>query len=106
MPTKITTGGLGWLIGTIYTLVMHISGRLKPNGPLRLKTKSAADVLAAAVSTEPPFGERPKTLYMNGSEPKDVGLEAQDEEKRASVWKTSISYAELKEGQTCLVDWR
>jgi hypothetical protein len=26
MPTKITTGNLGWLIGSIYTLVMHISG--------------------------------------------------------------------------------
>lgn len=106
MPTKITTGGLGWLIGSIYTLVMHISGRLQPNGTLRLKAKSAAEVLAAAVSTEPPFGERPKSLYMNGSEPKDVGVEAHDEDKRASVWQASISYAELKEGQTCLVDWR
>lgn len=105
MPTKITTGGLGLLIGSIYTLVMHVSGRVWPNGTLRLKHKSADDVLAAAIDTKPPFSERPKGLYMNGSEPKEVGIEAQDEKKRASVWKASIRYSELKEGQTCLADW-
>lgn len=41
---------------------------------------------------------------MNGSEPKEVGIEAKDEKKRASVWKASIKYSELKEGQTCLAD--
>lgn len=105
LPTKITTGGLGWLVGSIYTLVMHVSGRIWPNGTLRLKPKSAGDVLAAALETGPPFGERPKGMYMNGSEPKEVGIEAQDEKKRAGVWKASIKYAELKEGQTCLADW-
>ncbi|KAG8162665.1 hypothetical protein KVR01_007143 [Diaporthe batatas] len=105
MPTKITTGSLGWLIRSIYTLVMHISGRIWPNGSLRLKSKSAGDVLAAAISTKPPFGERPKGLYMNGSEPKEVSVEAQDEQKRANVWKASITYTGLKDGQTCLVDW-
>lgn len=105
MPTKITIGGLGLVIGSIYTLMMHISGRIWPNGTLRLKSKSAGDVLAAALDTKPPFGERPKGLYMNGSEPKKVGIEAQDEKKRASVWKASIKYAELKEGETCLADW-
>lgn len=105
MPTKITTQGLGWLIGSIYAFVMLISGRLWPNGTLRLKHKSAGDVLAAALDTKPPFGERPKGLYMNGSETKEVGSEAQDEKKRASVWKAGIKYAELKEGQTCLADW-
>lgn len=93
------------MIGTIYTLVMHISGRIWPNGTLRLKQKSAGDVLAAAFDTKPPFGERPKGLYMNGFEPKELGSEAQDEQKRASVWKASVKYAELREGQTCLVDW-
>lgn len=105
MPTKITTGNLPWLIGSIYTLVMHISGRIWPNGTLRLKHKSAGDVLAAALDTKPPFGEHPKGLYMNGSEPKQVSVEAQDEEKRASVWKASVTYADLKDGETCLVKW-
>ncbi|KAI3395407.1 hypothetical protein diail_1336, partial [Diaporthe ilicicola] len=105
MPTKITTGGLGLIIGSIYTLVMHISGRIWPNGTLRLTHKSAGDVLAAATDTKSPFGERPKALYMNGSEPKSVSVEAQDAEKRAAVWKASINYAGLKEGETCLADW-
>ncbi|KAL1865528.1 hypothetical protein Daus18300_007173 [Diaporthe australafricana] len=105
MPTKITTGGLGLIIGSIFTLVMHISGRIWPNGTLRLKHKSADDVLAAAFDTKEPFGERPKALYMNGSELKHVGVEAQDAEKRASVWKASIDYAGLKEGETCLTAW-
>lgn len=105
MPTKITTGNLGWLIGSIYALVMHISGRIWPNGTLRLKEKSAADVLAAALDTKPPFGERPKGLYMNGSEPKQIGAEALDEEKRASVWRASITYAGLKDGETPLAHW-
>lgn len=83
---------------------MHISGRIWPNGTLRLKQKSADDVLAAALATKPPFGERPKGLYMNGSEPKEVSVEEQDEQKRASVWRASITYASLQDGQTCLVN--
>lgn len=85
--------------------MIHISSRVWPNGTLRLKHKSADDVLAAALDRRPPFGEWPKGLYMNGSEPKEVGIEAQDEKKRASVWKASIKYSELKEGQTCLAEW-
>ena len=73
---------------------MHILGRIWPNGMLRLKHKSAGDVLAAAFDTEPPFGERPKGLYMNGSEPKQAGIEAQDEDKRATVWKASSKYSD------------
>jgi hypothetical protein len=105
MPTKITVGGLPWLIGSIYTLAFNVCGRIWTNGTLRLKHKSADDVLAAAIDTKPPFGERPKGLYMNGTEPKEVGVEAQDEQKRASVWRASIKYTGLREGETCLVDW-
>jgi hypothetical protein len=72
---------------------------------LRLKQKSAGDILAAAVDTKPPFVERPKGLYMNGPERKEVGVEAQDEEKRISVWRVSIKCAHLKDGETCLVNW-
>lgn len=105
MPTKITTGNLPSIVWFIYTLVMHVSGRIWPNGTLRLTSKSASDVLAAALDTKPPFSERPKSLYMNGSDPKDLSVEAKDSEKRTSVWKASIDYAKLSEGETCLVDW-
>lgn len=85
MSIKITTGGLRLIIGSLHTFVMHVSGRVWPNGTLRLKHKSADDILAAAIDRRPLFGEWPKGLYMNGSEPKEVGIEAQDEKKRASV---------------------
>jgi hypothetical protein len=85
MPTKITTGTLSWFVRSLVFIVAQIAGRLSPNGTLRLPHKSAGDVLAAAMETGPPFGERPKGLYFNGSEPKEVSSEARDSEKTASV---------------------
>ena len=105
MPTKITTGTLNWFIRTVFSIIAHIASRLSPNGMMRLPQKSAGDILAAALETSPPFGERPKGLYFNGSEPKEVSIEARDAEKRATVWKASVEYAELKDGETCLADW-
>jgi len=106
MPTKITTGSLSWLISFLFFIVTKIAGRLSPNGMMRLPRKSAGDVVAAALETGPPFGKRPKGLYFNGSEPKEVSVEAKDAEKRARVWRVSVEYAGLKEGETCLADWR
>ncbi|KAI1098023.1 putative short-chain dehydrogenase [Jackrogersella minutella] len=105
MPTHITTMGLGWLIRTILSVVMQVSNWLSPNGMMRLPHKSAGDVLAAALETNPPLSERPKGLYFNGSEPKEVGIEAKDAEKRAAVWKASLKYTALKKEETCLADW-
>lgn len=105
MPTHITTGTLNWLIRSIFIVVTHISGWISPNGIMRLPDKSARDVLAAALQTGQPFGERPKRLYFNGSELKEVSVEAKDAEKRAAVWKASLEYASLREGETCLGEW-
>ncbi|RYO81222.1 hypothetical protein DL764_009794 [Monosporascus ibericus] len=105
MPTKITTDTLSWPTRSLIFIMAHISSRISPNGMMRLPRKSAGDVLAAAFKTDPPFGERPKGLYFNGSEPKEVSVEAKDAEKRAAVWKASVDYAELKEGETRLVHW-
>lgn len=105
MPTKITTGTLGWFIHSLFLIITHIASRISSNGMMRLPRKSASDVLAAALQTGPPYGERPKGLYFNGSELKEVGVEAKDVEKRASVWKASIEYSGLNEGETCLADW-
>lgn len=66
---------------------------------------TAGDVLSASFETETTIGERPKGLYFNGSKLKWIGAEAQDPEKRARVWKASVRYAYLKEGETCLIDW-
>lgn len=105
MPTKINMGGLHWLKAAIFNVVMYIAALLSPNGTLRSTAKSSGDVLAAAFETKPPFSERPKGVYMNGSEAKSMGLEARDDEKRAALWKAAVQYTDLKEGETCLVDW-
>lgn len=105
MPTKITTGGLGTVIAAILTIVIHISSWLSPNGMFRLPGKSADDVLAAALDTGAPFGEKFKGLYMNGSQPKEFSLEAKDGEKRSTVWKASVQLARLKLAETVLEDW-
>lgn len=105
MPTKINMGGLHWLKAAMLTVVMYLAALISPNGTLRSTSKSSGDVLAAAFGTEPPFGKRPKKVYMNGSEIKGIGDEARDDEKRSAVWKAAVHYTELKEGETCLADW-
>lgn len=106
MPTNITTATLPWLIRLMFFILAPVSTILSPNGMLHLPHKSAGDVLAAALGIAPPIGERPKGSYFNGSEPKEISVEAMDEDKRASVWKASVQYAELRERETCLVDWQ
>ncbi|KAI9680399.1 MAG: hypothetical protein M1822_007157 [Bathelium mastoideum] len=105
MTTKISTGSLNWLIQSIFFVVAQVAGRISPNGTIRLPHKSAGDVLAAALGTDSPVGEFPKGLYFNGAEPKEVSGEAKDAAKRATVWKASIKYTELKEGESFLADW-
>jgi NAD(P)-dependent dehydrogenase (short-subunit alcohol dehydrogenase family) len=106
MPTNMVIATLPWIIRVIFSLVARVTNFFSPNGMLRLPRKSAGDVLAAALGIAYPTGERPKGLYLNGNEPKEIGIEAKSPEKRAAVWKASVQYAELREGETCLVDWQ
>ncbi|KAI0506258.1 putative short-chain dehydrogenase [Xylaria bambusicola] len=105
MPTHITVGDHGWLVKSIITFVMRILAWKNPDGLMRTPQKSASDVLAAALSVDPPIGSTPKSVYLNGSQPKPVSGEAQDDEKRAAVWRASVKYTNLKDGETVLVDW-
>ena len=105
MPTQITTGNLGWPLWAVLHIITQVSSRLSPNGTYRLVSKSADDVLSAALSTAPPLCDKPKCLYFNGSEPKEVSQEARDADKRLAVWKASVEYAELTADETCLHDW-
>ncbi|KAI2610569.1 putative short-chain dehydrogenase [Hypoxylon sp. NC1633] len=105
MATNFTTGTLNWLLRLIFFIVTQIASRLSPNGMFRSPHKSANDVLSAALGTESPIGERPKGSYFNGDDRKEISGEAKDQDKRASVWRASVQYAGLTEGQTCLVNW-
>ncbi|KAH7113767.1 putative short-chain dehydrogenase [Dendryphion nanum] len=84
-----------------------ILARLSPNGPIRLVGKSAKDIIATALKSEPsPLSARPKGLYFNGSELGKRNPEAKDPAKGALLWRDWLSYTRLKEGETCLEHWR
>ncbi|KAI1262298.1 putative short-chain dehydrogenase [Xylariaceae sp. FL1019] len=105
MPTSIATNGQSWVVKPVFSLVLRIVAWFSPNGALRSPYKSASDVLAAALQREPPIGDRPKALYLDGAVPKAMGVEAHDKVKRAAVWEASVKYAHLTRGETELADW-
>ncbi|KAJ9133876.1 Protochlorophyllide reductase B, chloroplastic [Pleurostoma richardsiae] len=76
-----------------------------PNGALRPTSKSAADALRACFDTKT-LGEHPRALYLNGSQEGQTGKEARDVAKRMALWRDSVAYARLQDGETVLASWR
>jgi len=70
MPTHITTATLNWLIRSLMAIVVHIASRLSPNGMLRLPRKSAGDVLAAAMETNPLLATGRRVCTLTGLSPR------------------------------------
>jgi hypothetical protein len=108
MPTGLTrrsSKGLviaAKLLGPLITVVSWLS---PPNGDYRTTSQSAKDVLNAAFDTET-LGERPNGIYMNGAKRSDVGPEAKDITKCEKLWKDSLGYAQIHEGDTVLAAWQ
>ncbi len=93
------------VVGILVPLLSVILSWLQPNGQLRTPAKSAGDVVRAAFDTKT-LGQHPKQVYLNGTDPLEPGAEAKDAAKRAMLWRDSIVYAQLKEGETALVNWK
>ncbi|ROW17426.1 hypothetical protein VPNG_00983 [Cytospora leucostoma] len=94
-----------WIIRVlIFRIIFPIILFLKPDGPVRTTDQSAIYTLQAAFDSS--FGEFPKDLYFNGTEPRETSAESRDAQKRDLVWKTSVRLAQLKEGETILGDWQ
>ncbi|KAI1131264.1 putative short-chain dehydrogenase [Nemania abortiva] len=90
------------LIPFMAFILMHIL----PNGPFRTLRKSARDVVAAAFhSTPDPLSERPKCLYLNGSVKGNYNALAKDPNNWRIVWRASVKYARLVQGDTMLKGW-
>ncbi|KAI0429124.1 hypothetical protein F5Y09DRAFT_268594 [Xylaria sp. FL1042] len=109
MPTSLTRRTTSKVLkaasvvaGPLMSLMSRFSA---PNGHYRTTAQSAHDVVTAAFDTEK-LGEKPDGIYMNGSEIADVGPEAKDEKKCERVWRDSIGFAKVKEGDTVLANWR
>lgn len=79
---------------------------LQPNGTFRTQAKASEDVLHAAFGCGPQLSERPQGLYLDGKVPREMSAEAKDVKKRDMLWRDSVRYAQLEEGETALVDWR
>lgn len=91
------------LFQVIYPLILW----LKPDGELvRPPARSAGDVLEAAFGAVGEGGGLPKSLYLDGRKPLETSAEARDPEKRALVWRETVKYAGLKEGDTVLSNWQ
>ncbi|OTB14727.1 hypothetical protein K445DRAFT_318627 [Daldinia sp. EC12] len=94
------------IMGLIMPLLAPIATWLNPNGDLRTTWKSAGDVIHACFDTDGGLGEYPNGVYLNGSAIADVGPEAKDETKCRRLWSDSLGYANVKEGDTVLAEWR
>lgn len=89
----------------IMPLFAPISDMTQTNGFLRTTSKSASDALRLAFDTET-LGEHPKDVFVNGTEPWPVSKEAQNEKNLETLWKDSLAYAKVEEGETALVNWK
>ena len=52
------------------------------------------------------FGEYPKALYVDGGVLYKTVPEANDEGLQRRLWKESLGFAGVKEGETVLKDWK
>lgn len=96
-----------WVIRVLlFQIIYPIIAWLMPNGPVRATRKSASDVLRAAFDSDAVLGQFPKDLYFDGTEPMETSAESKDAQKRDLVWKASVRYADLKQGETVLVSWQ
>ncbi|OAA57551.1 NAD(P)-binding domain protein [Niveomyces insectorum RCEF 264] len=71
---------------TLMAGVTFVAGLVDRNGPMRPPTRSAGDVLQAALATAPPpLSAHPKGLYFNGNAPSTTGAEARDPAKTGAL---------------------
>ncbi|OTA97029.1 hypothetical protein M434DRAFT_392210 [Hypoxylon sp. CO27-5] len=80
---------------------------LKPSSMFRTPNQSAENVTAVMFgNNDATSGAKPKGLYFKGTMQAEVSTEARDKDKRQMVWRDSVGYAKLKEGDTILMNWR
>jgi len=111
VPTGISRHIDVWLFRMVWKyilpLVAFVLVRVWPNGSIRTVSKSARDIVNAALSDGPePLSARPKGLYLDGARVGFRNCEARDERKGAMVWRDTLGYVGLREGETGLEDWR
>jgi hypothetical protein len=108
MPSGLGERGtfaLRMIFKVVLPAVSPVSNWLQPNGVVRTTSKSASDAIHACFD-EKIGGKKPNGVYMNGSELGDVGKEAKDQRKCERLWRDSLGYARVQEGDTILAEWK
>lgn len=90
---------------TILACVQGILVYFNPNGTWRTPYKSGADLLLACFDTKY-LGEYPKAQFLDGSLKAESSKESKDVKKQQRLWVESLKLAEVKEGDTFLVNWK
>lgn len=107
MPSGLTRRGSRGLV-VAATVVLPVVAPLlqwkNPNGGIRTTSKSAGDVLRACMDSNS-LGQSPKAIYLNGTEITQPSPEARDSMKQEMLWRDSITYANLQQGETLLSHW-
>lgn len=91
----------------VHGIIMPIMGYVimwlypETNGKMRTTTRSARDVIRATMDISVA-----KAAYFDGTARVQTAKEAQDIMKREIIWRDSVRYSKLKEGETALNDWR
>ncbi|KAI2471075.1 NAD(P)-binding protein [Annulohypoxylon bovei var. microspora] len=93
-------------VRTVMPWVASLRSLLTPNGMFRTPDRSARDIVAVMFGEKPVGGMKPKGLYLKGAMQAEVSAEARDKDKRQMVWRSSVGYARLKDGDTMLVNWK
>lgn len=112
MPTAFIRQSDSWFLRFVmFKLMLPVLAVLWlwfwPNGAFRTLQKSSRDVISAALECgPPPLSERPKGLFLNGSERGVYNDEAKEPVKGDVVWRGSVRYARLVEGETVLENWK
>ncbi|CAK7216011.1 hypothetical protein SCUCBS95973_002660 [Sporothrix curviconia] len=111
MPTQLLRRGDFWftrpIIAKAVTLPLsYVMSTLSSNSMMRPPSKSARDVLRAALaSAPPPLSEYPKGLYFDGEVPRLQSVEARDPVKTSALWRDSVKLTGLVESDTILKAW-
>ncbi|KAJ4480959.1 putative short-chain dehydrogenase [Lentinula aciculospora] len=72
-----------------------------PSGYFRTPSQSGSDLLFATFD-EGKLGEIPRALYVDGTQIILSSKESRDEEKQKRLWKDTLEYVDIKDGDTVL----
>ena len=94
-----------WVIRVlVFQIICPILVYLHPNGRIRPTRRSAADVLNAALVSQPSGSL--KGAYLDTVKPTLTSAESRDEHKRRLVWAETVRLVGLRKEEVILDDWQ